>query len=188
MTRCSSTLVNHVLTWYNFTELHCIQHMNYSFIGRVYICTQVYHLKFKPSCNSMCMLTDDISIMKQMCYMLLFIVYLQQISTTFLKTSSHLFQCISCNVAKCCGLMLGTVCAVVCFSSSKFHGLFKSVIEKLSQEDVVMSSLEIRVPQNHAQQCSHQRTLSVKQLCSQCGKSPHHPENSIPFQFFPMEK
>jgi hypothetical protein len=33
--------------------------------------------------------------------------------------------------------------------------------------------MEITVAKGVSQQCAHQRTLSVKLLCSQCGPSPH---------------
>jgi hypothetical protein len=44
------------------------------------------------------------------------------------------------------------------------------------------------VAKGHAQQCAHQRTLSVWQLCLQCEPSPHHVETSSPFHFLPTQE
>jgi hypothetical protein len=44
------------------------------------------------------------------------------------------------------------------------------------------------VAKGHSQKCAYQRTLAVKQLCSQCGPSPHHVETSNRFRIFITDK
>lgn len=41
------------------------------------------------------------------------------------------------------------------------------------QRSLMVWGLQMKVAKGHAKQSKHQRTLAVKQLCSQCGQSPH---------------